>query len=416
MAIQNFSSSTEGKERPSISKSGFNSKKEAKNAGDLILSNLVNKQITITALKEDITFGELLDEWLENYGESNLKETTLQGYKKNVNHIIKKALGNIPLAEINAITIQKFVNEMFKNGYAYNRVSSCKGNINSALNYAVRMQRIPHNPALSVLMPNKRKLNEEKPECLPKERKVVEEHEWKAIINRYPEGDSAHFPLIAAYRLGNRLGETFGYVWDDIDWKRRTIWVHRQVNEKRKEDENGCRWYVSAPKYDSVREIELDDATYNLLLRMREKQEKHQEFYKDIGYDYFEYYIDETKTIRTLHHSEKVPLGWKRMDFINVRSDSSYINPGIMRNVSRVIHGKANGRGIDEKIGMALEYFCYHALRHTHGTMLATAGFDYKYITERMGHKDIQTTFNIYVHSSQSMRDKERKGLNKLYD
>ncbi len=39
-----------------------------------------------------------------------------------------------------------------------------------------------------------------------------------------------------------------------------------------------------------------------------------------------------------------------------------------------------------------------HLLRHTHATELIRAGWDMSYVQKRLGHADIQTTVNTYVH------------------
>ena len=39
-----------------------------------------------------------------------------------------------------------------------------------------------------------------------------------------------------------------------------------------------------------------------------------------------------------------------------------------------------------------------HMFRHTHATELIKAGWDMSYVQKRLGHKDIQTTLNTYVH------------------
>lgn len=39
-----------------------------------------------------------------------------------------------------------------------------------------------------------------------------------------------------------------------------------------------------------------------------------------------------------------------------------------------------------------------HLLRHTHATELIRAGWDMSYVQKRLGHTDIQTTINTYVH------------------
>lgn len=48
--------------------------------------------------------------------------------------------------------------------------------------------------------------------------------------------------------------------------------------------------------------------------------------------------------------------------------------------------------------------FNYHSLRHTHATMLIQAGAPIKDVQERLGHADIQTTMNKYVHNTDEMK------------
>jgi integrase len=45
-----------------------------------------------------------------------------------------------------------------------------------------------------------------------------------------------------------------------------------------------------------------------------------------------------------------------------------------------------------------------HSLRHTHTSLLAEAGVDLLGIMERLGHKDDDTTKNVYLHITKSMK------------
>lgn len=407
---------TEEGKRESVSRSGYATRKEAKEAGDKVASELSSNKIIPEVVKDNPSTKEFYEFWLESYCSSNVKESTRRGYVKNLKNLIYPYIKEIPLRELNAATLQNLLDILLEKGYALNRIRAVKGMFTGGLDFAVRMQLIAVNPAKSIRMPNVRKVMESSPESIPKERRPIAEWEWEVIIGRYPEGVSAHFPLICGYRLGNRLGEAFGYTWDDVNWSRRSISVNRQVVDKVHTDENGCHWYIALPKYESMREIELDDATYELLLRMKLKWEKSKKWMQEVGYDYPRYYMDEEKTVREVYAKDIVPETWKVLDFINVRPENgTYATPRILQNVSRVIHGKANGKGVDDKMGIAIPDFCYHALRHTHGTALVEAGADYKYIMERMGHKNIETTMNIYVHSTDRLRNQERSKLNNLY-
>ena len=48
--------------------------------------------------------------------------------------------------------------------------------------------------------------------------------------------------------------------------------------------------------------------------------------------------------------------------------------------------------------------FHFHSLRHTHATMLIAAGANIKDVQERLGHADIETTMNKYVHNTEDIK------------
>lgn len=53
-----------------------------------------------------------------------------------------------------------------------------------------------------------------------------------------------------------------------------------------------------------------------------------------------------------------------------------------------------------------------HMLRHTHVSILAELGVDIKSIMERLGHKDMKTTLNIYTHVTENMKNMTIEKLN----
>ena len=55
-----------------------------------------------------------------------------------------------------------------------------------------------------------------------------------------------------------------------------------------------------------------------------------------------------------------------------------------------------------------------HLLRHTHATQLIRSGMDMSYVQKRLGHSDIQTTINTYVHlTDDDMKQAYQKYLEK---
>lgn len=50
--------------------------------------------------------------------------------------------------------------------------------------------------------------------------------------------------------------------------------------------------------------------------------------------------------------------------------------------------------------------FNHHSLRHTHAAVLIENGADIKDVQERLGHNDIKTTLQTYVHNTEVMKSK----------
>ena len=69
----------------------------------------------------------------------------------------------------------------------------------------------------------------------------------------------------------------------------------------------------------------------------------------------------------------------------------------------RVIHNKLGFSELD-----------FHSLRHTHASVLLANGADVKYVQERLGHKNVATTLDIYTHVTDTMRERNKDILNKL--
>ena len=75
-----------------------------------------------------------------------------------------------------------------------------------------------------------------------------------------------------------------------------------------------------------------------------------------------------------------------------------------------------NGNAVEPRLmQMAFEKFIsesglpktnFHALRHTFATRCVEAGFDIKSLSEILGHTDVRTTLNKYVHSSLELKQK----------
>ena len=91
------------------------------------------------------------------------------------------------------------------------------------------------------------------------------------------------------------------------------------------------------------------------------------------------------------------------LHLVQVRDDGSWIQPRAMMHCFRVIHNKLGFSELD-----------FHSLRHTHASVLLANGADVKYVQERLGHKNVATTLDIYTHVTDTMRERNKDILKKL--
>ena len=360
--------------RKRLSKSGFRTKKEAE-AAEAKAKNQYNNAGVIFKPSE-ISVADYYDLWIEKYCKINCKPTTIEGYEKRIKNLIKTAIGNYKLRALQPAAIQQFINDLFNSGYSRNTLTSIKGLLTGALDYAVEpLQYIPYNPAKVIRLPSKRaipKIPSRKKEKIP-----ITDEQMETILSRFPEGHSAHIPLQLAWRVGLREGEVFALQWNDIDFQAGTLTVHNQVQMINKV------WTLVQPKYDSVRTVKIDSELLALLDRTKAQQEKNRNEYAEY---YQRLWLTDKNQISKEHTNREA-------FFINVRENGTYIQPRILAHVGRIIHYEIGYKDYD-----------YHTLRHTHSTKLYENGATLIDIKARLGHCDEKTTIR-YTHDSDKQRE-----------
>lgn len=374
--------------RAQITKGGFATKKEALAAGTKALAEY-NSAGTIFTPSE-ISFADYLDYWMKDYCIPNLKPETITHYEKKIRLHIKPAVGMYKLKSLTHSALQGIINDMFDKGYSRNTLVVIKGILTGSLRYAVEpLHYISTSPAAYLRLPSYRAVpkveTRSEPHVFISKKRIAE------IFERFPEGTSPHIPMQLGYRCGLRLGEAFAVMWKDIDFEHGTLTVNQQIqwNAMTKV------WYITAPKYNSIREIEMDDFLIDLLKRTKAHQEKAEAYF---GERYIHHY-------ENAQHELTTTKGEHELHFVNVRENGGFIQPRIMQHTTAIIHD-------------ALRYpeFDFHSFRHTHATMLAEAGAPPKYVQERLGHKGIDVTMKIYQHLTESMSQKGVVALNSIFD
>ena len=166
------------------------------------------------------------------------------------------------------------------------------------------------------------------------------------------------------YFTGCRPGEAMALKFSDLTY--RIININKTISEHAV---NGSRVINSPKTYSSVRDIELDYKLYKNILLLKK------------------YYIKKYNS---------------NIDF--------YIFGGIKPLAPTTIN-KYKVKACNK---CGLIPIKLHEFRHSHATMLYEYGIDNKSIQERLGHSDIATTLNIYIHNNKRNEKRVLRILNFL--
>ena len=108
-------------------------------------------------------------------------------------------------------------------------------------------------------------------------------------------------------------------------------------------------------------------------------------------------------TIYRLIEAEKsLPVALQEADLVMRKENGQYSSTDAFKYAARIIH---------YDLGIK---FNFHSLRHTHATMLIEAGVSPKSVQKRLGHENIQTTLQTYVHDTEVMEESAVDTFEKL--
>ncbi len=373
--------------RSKISKSGFNTQKEALAAGTKALNEYNNAGLHF--VPSEISFSDYIDFWFKEYAEVNLKPETLVNYRKRIKNHIKPAFAKYKLKSITATILQAFINQKFNEGYSRNSLKSMKGILSKSFMCAVEpFGLIQSNPMVFVKVPSERAKSE-----IPtrKDPHIYITKEWiDKIFKRFPKGTSTYIPMCFSYRCGTRPGESFAFEWEHIDFEKKQIHIKQQVQWNNIEKV----WYFSDPKYDSFRTVDVDDEFMKVLSEEYENQQRAKEFY---GKHYTRLYENDNRELNTDGIGREIHL-------VCVRQNGEFIIPRSMQHTSSIIHHE-----------LGFTDFDMHSLRVTHATMLIENGAPVKYVQNRLGHKKLEVTMQIYTKLSPLMIEHGKSILESVF-
>lgn len=342
-----------GKERRTTRR-GFKTMKEAKQAERNLLLDVEENGLPSNQSDgfRDPTFEELASLWLENY-KTTVKPSTFENVRSKVEKMTEEHFKEMKLKKITVAYCQRVVIELSKTYVLYNHYLSV---INRIFKYAVLMDILDSNPFDKVIKPKSRQV-QRKGNFLTKE-------ELKEFLKLAQTATLSYFfPLVHLMSYtGLRQGEALALKWSDIDFENKKITVNKtaaRIKEKQT---------LQTPKTkNSKRVISIDPTTLSILKSWKKDQ------------------------IKIYFKNGKHFEGDENFIFTNQRGEWVHIH-NFIRYFKRFI--------ADHK----LKTITPHGLRHTHASLLFSAGVEPKNISDRLGHSTVQITLDLYTHISEEQR------------
>ncbi len=337
---------------------------------------------------ERITVNQIYDAYIKQ--KYDLKPTTRVNYIYTYDHYVRESFGNRRAATIRFTDVKEYYyNLLTQEGFSPATVDNIHTQLHPAFQMAVREGILRVNPASGALTEIKKSHV-----WVKTKRKSLTVAEQKAFMNYLFENHQYQGwkPIITVLiGTGMRIGECLGLRWQDLDFDNRSISVNHNLVHRRLDKEGGCL-HISTPKTEAgTRTIPMIQEVYDAFLE--------------------EYQIQQITGFCTQEID-----GYS--GFVFASSDGTVTIPS---EVNRMIHTVTAGYNEEETANakkerrepLLLPDFSAHHLRHTFCTRLCENETNLKVIQSIMGHKDIQTTMDIYADCTD---EKKKEVLSNMED
>jgi integrase len=315
---------------------------------DQRLRDLIDQQAPSRSDGVGITFGQLLDQWLEECERMDLSPTTLRTYRSQIERTIRPSLGKVTLTRLTAKNLDALYGAMKDAGKSPKTIRNHHAIISAALHQAVRWGWVRSNVAELAKPPRVSQKRVDAP-SLDVVRRVIEAAERR---------DPRLAPLLMLAALtGMRRGELCALRWSDVDLDAGSLNVSRGVVVV----PNGLA--EKATKSDRARIVALDPVGIALLSQHRSRAAQWMsEEGAELAANAFVFspYDEATKPFRPDNVTSF---------FIRVRNE---VGAPTVR---------------------------LHDLRHFTATQLIGAGVDVRTVAGRLGHSDPSVTLRVYSHA-----------------
>ncbi len=331
---------------------------------------------------KSLKFSEFTEIWKRDYGSKELAPSTYKRYCRMLEKRLLPYFEHFYISKIKPTDIMKFydllekdtqlVRKQGNNGAKTKKPLSGKTILEhhrllrAMLHKAVYWQLIVANPAERVQPPKARK---------PK-RRSYDDEQTKILLENLEllsiEDTKYKVAITLTIFTGVRLGELMGLEWQDVDFKNGIISINRSSQYL-----SDMGFFTKVPKTESsIREIAIPEFIISLLEEYKLWYEEQKSIYGEL---------------------------WANSDRLFVQADGKPMHPSTI------------SKWFVKYVGqIGLPVINFHGLRHTNASLLVAQNIDIAVISARLGHAQISTTLDFYVHPLLSHNRKAGYALENL--
>lgn len=323
------------------------------------------------SISEDITFDEFFKNWIYVFKKPNVSNSTFEKYDADYRlRILNSPLESVMLSRIDAFLIRKTLNYWLENN-SLKTVEDVYGRVKTCLKMAISEKYIVQDPTLNVNLKKEKEKKSKYQHYTNKQQDLIFN---ELRLNTY---DSVDMLIYIYFASGCRLSEGLALTWNDF--KDGGIDINKQYSKSQEISDDGSARHIvqkvsPLKTINSYRFVPLPD---NAIKQIKK--------YKSLQNEYISIQED-----------------YSNNDLMFPNGKGGYLDRKRPQQRLDAIRKKYNIEGLT-----------LHSIRHTYATRLFEKGVSPKVVQSLLGHKDIQTTLNIYTHV---MKEKVEFEVNKLND
>ena len=295
----------------------------------------------------EISFSEICQQWKKEK-QKQVKRTSMAAYEVSVNRYLKQWFSSI--SDINDENVQAFIETKIKDGLSVKSIKDILVVLKMIARFS-ESKGCELNWNYKISVPGKPSPHEVAVLSIDQQKKLME-YLWKNLSFK-------NLGILLCMSTGLRIGEICGLKWEDIDFETSALSVNKTVYRiyNADDDTHKTELLIIPPKtIHSTRSIPIPAPLQMIMQSIGDNINK-------------EYYIISNST---------VPL-----------------EPRTYRYYFKTIL----------KL-LELPYIKFHCLRHSFATRCIESSCDYKTVSAILGHANITTTLNLYVHPSTEQKRK----------